>query len=154
MKRKLAAILIADVVGYSRLSHVDEEGTRTRFLSNMKEIVEPKIAEHEGRLVKTMGDGLLVEFPSIVNALHCAIEVQQAEARRNTDLPGEQQLHFRIGINLGDVIVELQGKPVLDTEHIQDLLASAKVNEKIVTTVIRGGAPLELSITLGERPAK
>ena len=81
MERRLAAIFIADVVGYSRLSHRDEEGTRARFLAHLKEIFEPKIIERRGRLVKTMGDGLLVEFPSIVNALRCAIEVQHIEAR-------------------------------------------------------------------------
>ena len=87
MERRLAAILIADVVGYSRLSHVDEEGTRTRFLAHLKEIFQPKIAEHGGRLVKTMGDGLLVEFPSIVNALRCAVDVQQVDATKNADVP-------------------------------------------------------------------
>src|SRR4026208_2268025 len=100
MDRRLAAILIADVAGYSRLSQVDEEGTRTRFLTHLKEIFEPKIAEHRGRMVKTMGDGLLVEFPSIVNALRCAIDVQRSEERNNANLPSEQQLRFRIGINL------------------------------------------------------
>jgi adenylate cyclase len=79
--RKLAAIFIADVVGYSRLSHVDEEGTRTRFLAHLNEIFYPKIAEHHGRLVKTMGDGLLVEFSSIVCAVRGAIVIQQAELK-------------------------------------------------------------------------
>src|SRR5439155_26138188 len=106
MERRLAAILIADVVGYSRLSHVDEEGTRTRFLTHLKEIFEPKIAEHGGRLVKTMGDGLLVEFPSIVNALRWAIDVQQVDAKTNADIRRDQQLRFRICSNLGDVIAE------------------------------------------------
>jgi len=104
MERRLAAILIADVVGYSRLSHVDEEGTRTRFLAHLKETFQPKIAEHGGRLVKTMGDGLLVEFPSIVNALRCAVDVQQVDATKNADVPPDQQIRFRIGVNLGDVI--------------------------------------------------
>lgn len=106
MDRRLAAILMADVVGYSRLSHLDEEGTRARFQTHLKEIFEPKIVEHHGRLIKTMGDGLLVEFSSIVNALRCAIDMQQAGAKKNAELRSDQQLQFRMGINLGDIIAE------------------------------------------------
>lgn len=106
MERRLAAVLIADVVGYGRLSHIDEEGTRLRFQADLKDVFEPVIAQHHGRLVKTMGDGLLVEFHSVVDALRCAVEVQQQEAKRNADLPAGQRLDFRIGINLGDIIVE------------------------------------------------
>jgi len=106
LERRLAAILIADVVGYSRLSRADEEGTRTRFQADFREILEPKIAEHHGRLVKTMGDGLLVEFHSVVDAVRCAVDVQRAKAKRNAGLPPDRRLEFRIGINLGDVIVE------------------------------------------------
>ena len=105
MDRRLAAILIADVVGYSRLSHVDEEGTRSLFLTHLKEIFEPKIAEHQGRL-KTMGDGLLVEFASIVNVLRCAVEIQQRETAKNAGVPADHQLQFRLGNNLGVVIAE------------------------------------------------
>src|SRR5262249_35344563 len=124
MERRLAAILIADAVGYSRLSHLDEEGTRTRFLDHLKEIFEPRIAEHRGRLVKTMGDGLLVEFLSIVNAVRCAIDVQLAEARKNAEVPQERQLLFRIGINLGDVIAEgedVHGDGVNVADRLQGL---------------------------------
>jgi len=106
MERRLAAVLIADVAGYGRLSQADEEGTRARFQADLHEVFEPKIAAHHGRLVKTMGDGLLVEFHSVVDAVRCAIEVQRAEAERNTGLLAERRLAFRIGINLGDVIVE------------------------------------------------
>src|SRR5881397_3896630 len=106
MRRRLAAVLIADVVGYSRLSQSDEEGTRARFQADLHEIFEPMIGEHYGRLVKTMGDGLLVEFSSVVDALRCAIAVQRAEAERNAGIPVDRRLAFRIGINLGDVIVE------------------------------------------------
>jgi adenylate cyclase len=106
MERHLAAVLIADVVGYSRLSQTDEEGTRARFQTDLKEIFEPTIAEHHGRLVKTMGDGILVEFHSVVDALRCAVEVQQQKAKRNALAPPEQRLDFRIGVNLGDIIVE------------------------------------------------
>ena len=83
MERRLAAVMIADVVGYGRLSQIDEEGTRARFQADLKEIFEPKIAAHRGRLIKTMGDGLLVEFPSVVDALRCAVEAQQEKAKRN-----------------------------------------------------------------------
>src|SRR5262245_55323455 len=106
MDRRLAAILIADVVGYSRLSQRDEAGTGTRILADLKEIFEPRFSEHQGRLVKSMGDGLLVEFPSVVNAIRCAIDVQKAKAAKNTNVPPDQRLQFRIGINLGDVIIE------------------------------------------------
>jgi TolB-like protein/class 3 adenylate cyclase len=124
MERRLAAILVADVVGYSRLSHLDEEGTRTRFLAHLQDIFAPKIAEHRGRLVKTMGDGLLVEFSSIVNALRCAIDVQQASAKTNANVPSDRQLRFRIGINLGDVIAEgddVHGDGVNIADRLQSL---------------------------------
>lgn len=106
MERRLAAVLIADVVGYGRLSQIDEEGTRSRFQTDLREIFEPKIAAYRGRLVKTMGDGLLVEFASVVDALRCAVEAQREKARRNALVPTEQRLDFRVGVNLGDVIVE------------------------------------------------
>ncbi|QPB18783.1 guanylate cyclase [Rhizobium sp. 007] len=106
MERRLAAVLIADVVGYSRMSEVDEEGTRIRFHADLHELFEPKIATHHGRLVKTMGDGVLIEFHSVVDAVHCAVEFQQEKAGRNAALPPEQRMVFRIGVNLGDIIVE------------------------------------------------
>ena len=107
MERHLAAVMMADVVGYTRLSQADEEGTRVRLGALLQAIFEPKIAEHHGRLVKTMGDGLLVEFPSVVNALRCAVDVQRAIAEHNLGQPPGHKLEFRIGINLGDVIVEV-----------------------------------------------
>ncbi|MEZ2126552.1 MULTISPECIES: adenylate/guanylate cyclase domain-containing protein [unclassified Sinorhizobium] len=106
MERRLAAVLIADVVGYGRLSQIDEEGTRRHFQADLRDVFEPTIAQHHGRLVKTMGDGLLVEFHSVVDALRCAVEVQQQKVKRNADLPADRRLDFRIGINLGDIIVE------------------------------------------------
>ncbi|MBY3383580.1 adenylate/guanylate cyclase domain-containing protein [Rhizobium sp. 25PS6] len=106
MERRLAAVLIADVVGYSRLSEIDEEGTRIRFHTDLHELFEPKIATHHGRLIKTMGDGILVEFHSVVDALRCAVKIQQQKAERNAALRPEQRMLFRIGVNLGDVIVE------------------------------------------------
>ncbi len=124
MERHLAAVLIADVVGYGRLSQIDEEGTRARFQSDLREVFEPKIARHHGRLVKTMGDGVLVEFHSVVDALRCAVEVQQLKARRNTAEPSAHQLDFRIGVNLGDIIVEgedIHGDGVNIADRIQAL---------------------------------
>lgn len=106
MERRLSAVLIADVVGYSRLSQVDEERTRRAFGSDLKDIFEPLIGQNEGRLVKTMGDGILAEFRSVVHALTCAVAIQEAKARRNAGCAPEQRLDFRIGLNLGDVIVE------------------------------------------------
>ena len=106
MERRLAAVLIADVAGYGRLSQIDEEGTRARFQTELRDVFEPSIALHHGRLIKTMGDGLLVEFHSVVDAVRCAIEVQRIEAERNFGFHVDRRLAFRIGINLGDVIVE------------------------------------------------
>lgn len=124
MERHLAAVLIGDVVGYSRLSEIDEEGTRARFQTDFQQIFEPKIAEHHGRLVKTMGDGILAEFHSVVDALRCAVDIQQDKAKRNaTALPGEH-LFFRIGINLGDIIVEgddIHGEGVNIANRMQSL---------------------------------
>ena len=105
-RRRLAAILAADVVGYSRLMGEDEEGTRRRFNTFLGELIDPRIDEHHGRLVKTMGDGLLVEFTSAIDAVRCAFEIQTAMAASNTSMPEARRLIFRIGINLGDVIVE------------------------------------------------
>ena len=102
--RRLAAILAADVAGYSRLMGADEEGTLERLKALRHELVDPKIAEHHGRIVKTTGDGLLVEFGSVVDALRCAVEVQRAMAERNAHLPGAQRIEFRMGVNLGDII--------------------------------------------------
>src|SRR6185312_5109612 len=98
MERRLAAVLIADVVGYGRLSQIDEEGTRARFQSDLKEVFEPKIAAHHGRLIKTMGDGILAEFQSVVDALRCAVEIQQSKADRNAAARPEHRIDFRIGI--------------------------------------------------------
>ncbi|MEE9602130.1 MAG: adenylate/guanylate cyclase domain-containing protein, partial [Thermoguttaceae bacterium] len=106
MHRRLAAILAADVVGYSRLMGEDETGTLASLRAHREELIEPKVAAHEGRIVKLMGDGLLAEFPSAVEAVRCAAEVQRAMAERNADVPEEQQMQFRIGVNLGDVIDE------------------------------------------------
>jgi len=104
--RRLAAILAADVAGYSRLMGADEEGTLERLKALRHELLDPKIAEHRGRIVKTTGDGMLVEFASVVDAVRCAVAVQQAMPERNTSVAAEGRIELRIGINLGDVIVE------------------------------------------------
>lgn len=126
MERRLAAVLMADVVGYSRLSEIDEEGTRARFQSDLKDIFAPMIAEHHGRLVKTMGDGVLAEFHSVVDALHCAVAIQQELATGHAEVPPELRLTFRIGLNLGDIIVEgddIHGDGVNIADRIQALAA-------------------------------
>src|SRR6516165_3521077 len=104
--RRLAAILAADVVGYSRLMGADEEGTHERFKAHLTEVVAPKIREQRGRIVKTTGDGVLAEFASVVDAVGCAGEIQRAMADRDLDLAEESRLRFRIGVNLGDVIAD------------------------------------------------
>jgi adenylate cyclase len=104
--RRLAAILVADVAGYSRLMGADEEGTLERLKTLRRELLDPKIAEHRGRIVKTTGDGLLVEFPSVVDAVRCAVAVQSAMPERNASAAADYRIELRIGINLGDVIVD------------------------------------------------
>jgi adenylate cyclase len=104
--RRLAAILAADVAGYSRLMGVDEEGTLERLKALRHELLDPKIAEHHGRIVKTTGDGLLVEFASVVDAVRCAVAVQQAMPERNAGVALDSRIELRIGINLGDVIAD------------------------------------------------
>src|SRR5947209_2635370 len=104
--RRLTAILAADVVGYSRLMRADEEGTHERFKVHRSELVFPKIREHHGRIVKYTGDGMLAEFPSIVEAVLCAVEVQSGMSRRNQGISDDERISLRIGVNLGDVIAE------------------------------------------------
>ncbi|ASY73536.1 adenylate cyclase [Sinorhizobium fredii USDA 205] len=106
MERRLAAIMAADVVGYSRLIRIDEDGTLAALKSLRGDLIEPKIAEHHGRVVKLMGDGLLAEFPSVVEAVRAASEMQQALAERNAGLPERQRIEIRVGINLGDVAID------------------------------------------------
>jgi adenylate cyclase len=104
--RRLAAVLAADVAGYSRLVGADEEGTLSRLKALRAKVIDPKIAEHRGRIVKTTGDGLLVEFASVVDTLRCAVEIQATVAESNAPLPADKRIQFRIGINVGDIVVE------------------------------------------------
>jgi adenylate cyclase len=104
--RKLAAILVADVVGYSKLMEQDEQGTFERLRAGRKELFEPEIERHHGRIFKLMGDGLLAEFSSVVDAVECAVSLQRGIEERNAAVPEEQRFDVRIGVNLGEVIVE------------------------------------------------
>ena len=104
--RKLAAILSVDMVGYSRLMEKDEQGTIARQKAHRDKLIGPEVTEHHGRIVKTMGDGLLIEFPSVVEAFECALDIQNGMAARNRDVPDDQKMFLRIGINVGDVIIE------------------------------------------------
>src|SRR4029434_840832 len=104
--RRLAAIWAGDIAGYSRLMRVDEEGTLRQLKAHRKELVDPKITEHRGRIVKTTGDGMLVEFASVVDAVRCAVDIQRDMIERNTNVPPEKRIQFRIGINVGDIIID------------------------------------------------
>src|SRR6185436_10715330 len=106
MERRLAAILAADVVGYSALMERDEAGTFSRLVKGRKELFEPEIARHHGRIFKLMGDGLLAEFVSVVDAVECAVSLQRGLAERNVSVPEPERIQVRIGVNLGEVIVE------------------------------------------------
>jgi class 3 adenylate cyclase len=144
--RRLAAILAADVAGYSRLMGADEEGTLERLKALRRELLDPKIAEHHGRIVKTTGDGLLVEFASVVDAMRCAVDVQQAMPERNAGVAADNRIELRIGINLGDVIVEgddLYGDGVNIAARIEALAEAGGVFvSNTVHDQVRGPAAL------------
>jgi adenylate cyclase len=106
VQRRLMAILAADVAGYSRLMGIDEEGTLAQLKARRKALVDPKMAEHRGRIVKTTGDGMLVEFASAVDAARCAVEVQRRMNEQNADVPQAKRIEFRIGIHVGDIIID------------------------------------------------
>src|SRR5277367_48064 len=106
VERRLAAILAADVVGYSRLMGADEEGTLARLNAHRREFLEPTIAEHRGRIVKRTGDGILIEFSSAVDAVRCAIQTQNGMAQRNAGVSADRRIEVRIGIHVGDIIIE------------------------------------------------
>jgi adenylate cyclase len=106
VERRLTTILAADVAGYSRLMGDDEEGTLAQLKVRRRELVDPAIKQHNGRIIKTTGDGMLVEFASVVNAVRCAVQVQRAMIARNANVPQQKQIEFRIGINVGDIIID------------------------------------------------
>ena len=105
-QRRLAAILSANVVGYSRLMGADEAGTLAVLKAHRQELIDPKVEEYFGRVVKLMGDGMLAEFPSVVDAVQCAVDIQRQMVARNVDTPADSCVEFRVGINLGDVIID------------------------------------------------
>src|SRR6266446_3406614 len=157
MERRLAAIFAADVAGYSRLVGADEEGTLARLSSHRRELIEPKIAEHQGRLVKIMGDGVLAEFASPVKAVRCAIDVQHGMAARNADIPEGQRIEFRIGINLGDILVEdgdIYGDGVNVAARLENIAEPGTVYiSRTVRDFVDGTAEILLE-DLGERELK
>jgi adenylate cyclase len=106
VERKLAAILAGDVVGYSRLMGVDEVGTLRALKAIRRELADPAIAAHHGRIVKTTGDGILIEFASVVDAVACAVTIQEGMVARNAGVPEDKRIVFRIGINIGDIIID------------------------------------------------
>ena len=116
--RKIAAILVADVVGYSRLAGADEEGTLSRLRGLRNDLIDPAVASHHGRVVNRTGDGSLIEFRSVVDAVRCAIEVQNGMVERNAGLPPERRIEFRVGIHLGDVVEEADGALMGDGVNI------------------------------------
>jgi adenylate cyclase len=135
--RRLAAIVSADVAGYSRLMGRDESGTLTTLKAHRRELIDPKIAEYGGRLVKTTGDGLLLEFPSVVEAVRCAVDVQRGMAERNAGVPPERRIEFRIGINVGDIILDgedIYGDGVNVAARLQAL---AEPGQIFVSKVVR-----------------
>jgi class 3 adenylate cyclase/DNA-binding CsgD family transcriptional regulator len=145
--RRLAAILAADVAGYSRLMGADEEGTLAALKAIRRELGDPKIEEHRGRIVKTTGDGLLVEFASVVDAVRCAVEMQREMTERNADVPTERRIEFRIGINLGDVILD-DGDIYGDGVNIAARLeALAEPREICVSRVVRDQVRDKLDIS-------
>ena len=121
--RKLAAILAADVVGYSRLAGSDEDRTLARLRGLRSDLIDPAIAAHHGRVVKRTGDGVLIEFRSVVDAVRCAIEMQNGMVERNAGLPPERRIEFRVGIHLGDVVEESDGDLMGDGVNIAALKA-------------------------------
>src|SRR5271169_4839886 len=116
--RKLAAILVADVVGYSRLAGADEERTLARLRGLWSDLVDPAVAAHHGRVVKRTGDGILIEFRSVVDAVRCAIEVQSGLIERNAGVPADRRIDFRVGIHVGDVVEESDGDLMGDVVNI------------------------------------
>src|SRR5271170_1290988 len=116
--RKLAAILVSDVAGYSRLAGADEDRTLARLRTLRSDLIDPIISVHHGRVVKRTGDGSIIEFRSVVDAVRCAVEVQTAMIERNADVPPEKRIEFRVGVHLGDVVEEADGDLMGDGVNI------------------------------------
>ena len=156
-QRRLAAILAADVVGYSRLMELDEVGTFERLRAHRRELFEPEVARYQGRIFKLMGDGLLAEFASVVEAVECAARVQRAMAERNAGLAEDRRIDLRIGINLGDVIVEGEdrhGDGVNIAARLQQLAAPGGIAvSRTVVDHVKRKLPLRFE-SLGEQRVK
>ena len=129
VQRKLAAVLAADVVGYSRLMAADEAGTLATLNAHRRDFLAPKTAEHGGRIVKLMGDGALVEFTSVVDAVEFAVAMQSGMRERNRDIPTDRQIIFRIGVNLGDIIIEGDADVAVDTPSGEMKVAQLHKND-------------------------
>ena len=157
VERRLAAVLAADVAGYSRLMSVDEEGTLAALKAHRSELIDPKIAENRGRIVKTTGDGALVEFASAVDAVRCGTEIQRAMAERNTDIPEERRIEFRIGINVGDIIIDegdIYGDGVNIAARVESLASPGAIClSENAYQQIKGKLALEVS-DMGEQQLK
>jgi TolB-like protein/class 3 adenylate cyclase/tetratricopeptide (TPR) repeat protein len=157
VNRRMAAILAADVAGYSRLMGADEEGTLARLKAHRRELVDPKIAEHHGRVVKTTGDGMLVEFASVVDAVRCAVALQRGMVERNAEVLTDSRMEFRIGINLGDIIIDgddIYGDGVNIAARLEGL---AEPNGICVSRVVRDQVRDKLDLAfadLGEQQVK
>jgi len=155
--RKLAAILAADIAGYGRLIGADEEGTIARLKALRRELIDPKIEEHRGRIVKTTGDGILIEFPSVVEAVRCAVEVQRGMVDRNADLQPDRRIEFRVGVNLGDIVVDgkdIHGDGVNIAARLEALAEPGGIClSRAVRDHIRDKLPLNFE-DMGEREVK
>jgi class 3 adenylate cyclase len=158
VERRLAAVLAADVAGYSRLVGADEEGTLARLKSVRKALVDPTIAAHRGRIVKTTGDGMLVEFASAVDAVRSAVEVQRGMAEQNATLPQDTRIEFRIGIHVGDIIFDdndIFGDGVNIGARLEGIAEPGGAFACRMTLIGKSGARSKLAATtLGRRPSK
>ena len=154
MEHRLAAVLAADMVGYSRLMEIDEVGTLARLRTHRIELIDPAIAKNRGNIIKTTGDGMLVEFQSVADAVRSAVEIQERMARRNADVDEDRQIRFRIGINLGDIIFQdddIFGDGVNIAARLEQL---AEIGGICVTTAVYDQVADRLDVTfedLGEK---
>jgi class 3 adenylate cyclase len=157
VERRLAAILAADVAGYSRLMGIDEEGTLADLKGHLRAVVDPMITEHRGRIVKTTGDGLLVEFASVVDAVRCAVDIQRQMAERNIAIPAERRIEFRVGLNVGDIIIDdkdIYGDGVNIAARLENLAAPGGI---CVSRVVRDQVRDKLDFSfedMGEQQVK
>ena len=157
IERRLVAILMADVAGYSRLIGMDDEGTLAQLNAHHVELIEPKIKEHRGRIVRTTGDGLLVLFVSAVDALRCAVEIQHTMTQRNAHIPADSQINFRMGINVGDIVegASIHGDGINVAARLEALAdaggicVSSRVQEDAQGSLVRLGICFELTKGLG-----